>query len=530
MQFDRPISADAGALVSHGNALSRAHRIDEALACYEQAIALQPGSAVAHCNRANVLKGRGHFDEAMAGYDRAIACQPDFVLAHYNRGVLLEAMQRPAEALASYDRAIAIQPGLAQAHNNRGIVLAEFRRLDDARASYETALAIDPGFAEAYNNLGLVLADLKRFDDALANYAQAIALRPDYAEAHSNRGLLLVDLHRHDEALASYDRALAIAPNYATARTLKAELLLLRGAFAEGWELYESRWQSKFRPSRGQLAEIPVWTGQESVAGKAVLLVPEVGYGDFIMFIRYLPLLRERGARILIQTPKPLCALCAAMAHDVTIVEEGGAPPFVDLQCPIMSLPRAFGTTLQTIPAAVPYLQVPREREDRWRARLGSSSRPRVGLTWSGKPDRNVDRRPLRSRSLPLDLLGPMLRLPFEFHALQQEFSTADAAMLSSLPITTHQHALVDFADTAAVIQQMDLVISIDTSVANLAGALGKPMWVMLPRASDYRWGFAGDKTPWYPTATLFRQAGIEDWGSVVGPITQRLGKWPESV
>lgn len=527
MQLDVPTPADAGLLVSQGIALAQAHRLDEALACYERAIALQPDFAVAHCNRGNLLKDRGRFDEALASYDRAIAAQPDFVVACYNRGVLLEVLQRPADALASYDRAIGIQPALAEAHNNRGSILAEFGRLDDALASYDQALARRPGYAEAHNNRGLVLADLGRFDDALASYAQALALRPGYAEAHSNRGMLLVDLHRFDEALASYDRALAIRPDYATARTLQAELLLLQGAYEHGWDLYEWRWKSKFRPPQPQRADAPMWSGREPVAGKTVLLVPEVGYGDFIMFIRYAPLLRERGARVVVCAPRPLRALFAALGEGVAVVEEGSVLPPVDLQCPIMSLPRAFGTTVHTIPAAVPYLQVPAALRDRWRARLGPSARPRVGLVWSGKAARNVDRKPLRSRSLPLERLAPLLRLPVEFHALQPEFSPADAALLPALPIIAHRDALVDFAETAALIQQMDLVISIDTAVAHLAGALGKPLWVMLPRASDYRWGIDGATTPWYPTATLFRQTGVDDWDRVVGQVVQQLRRWP---
>lgn len=527
MQFDAPHPADAGALVSRGIALAQANRLDEALACYERAIVLRPDLAVAHNNRGNLLKQRMRVAEALASYDQAIAAQPDFVVAHYNRGVLLEALQRPADALASYEQAIAIQPGLAEAHNNRGSILAEFERLDDALASYDHAIALRPAYADAHNNRGLVLADLRRFDDALASYARALALRPRFAEAHSNRGMLLADLHRFDAALADYDAALAQRPDYATAQTLRAELLLLRGDYGPGWESYEWRWKSKFRPSGRQVVRGPVWSGDEPVAGKSIVLLPEVGYGDFIMFVRYAPLLRGRGAQVWVYAPKSLCALFATLGEGIAVVEEGSALPPVDLQCPIMSLPRAFRTTVATIPAAVPYLKAAPDRQQAWRASLGPAVRPRIGLMWSGKADRNVDRKPLRSRSLPLERLGPVLRLPFEFHALQQEISPADMARLPSLPIRTHRQALVDFADTAALIEQMDLVISIDTSVAHLAGALGKPLWVMLPRSSDYRWGIEGATTPWYPTATLFRQGGVDDWDSVVAQVAQRLRLWP---
>ncbi len=531
--YDRALEIAPGFAVVHckrGELLAELKRGTEALASFDRAIAMQPDFADAHNNRGNLLRQQRRLGDALESYDRAIGCGGDFAIGHYNRGIVLADLGRVEEALRSYERALAIHPGYAEAHNNRGVLLAELGRLDEALSGYDRAIGLRPRYAEAHNNRGMLLVELERVDDALAAFATAIALSPDYAEACNNQGLLLADLRRLDEAMLSHERAIAARPDFAEAHTIKAELLLLQGEYAQGWELYEWRWKSKFRQGASPASGLPIWSGREDLAGKTVLVLPEVGLGDFIMFVRYARLIRRRGATVVVATPAPLVPLFATLGDDIVILEDGEAMPHVDLQCPVMSLPRAFGTTIATIPAEVPYLAVLPDKQNDWRVRLGPSGRLRVGLTWSGKADRNVDRRPLRTRSIPLELLEPLLELPLEFHALQTEVLPRDAAALQRFAsIHMHQDELVDFSDTAAMVEAMDLVISIDTSVAHLAGALGKPLWVLLPTATDYRWSKDGETTPWYPLARLFRQTAAGDWSTVVRRVVASLRDWTRS-
>jgi hypothetical protein len=299
------------------------------------------------------------------------------------------------------------------------------------------------------------------------------------------------------------------------------------GDYQQGWDLYEWRFKTKYLEAHSAAINLPLWTGQ-SIAGKRILIHSKAGYGDYLMFIRYVPLLKKLGATVIVFAPKPLLSLFSASDTDVQVVDMDGPVPEVDFQCPIMSLPKAFRTTLDTIPADLPYLKAPPEKLAYWRQKLPASEKLRIGLMWSGSPNRNIDKNPLRNRTAPLNAIRSLLDLPFEFHSLQKEPLENDAALLSSLTqIHTHQEELGDFSDTAALIDRMDLVISIDTSVAHLAGGLGKPLWVILPYSSDYRWAAESDKTPWYPNATQFRQNAVGDWENVIQRVKQRLLKDP---
>ena len=342
---------------------------------------------------------------------------------------------------------------------------------------------------------------------------RAIAADPGFTLAYRNRGLLLADLKRHDEALASYEEAIKLDPTDAATRMVQAELLLLVGKFSEGWHLYEWRWKTRFRSQAPESLEIPLWSGEQPLAGKTVVVRSEIGLGDFIMFVRYAKLIQELGAQVIVHAPVPLVSLFAGLGQGISVVAEGAPLPHFDLQCPIMSLPRVFGTVLDTIPAVVPYLSADEGKQRAWREVLGQPSLPRIGLVWSGRANRHIDRIPLRNRSVPLEALQPLFDLPFEFHCLQKELSTDDLKIMAGR-VEAHHDALKDFSDTAALVAEMDLIISIDTSVAHLAGALGKPLWMMLPFSCDYRWMPEGPRTPWYPTATLFRQPRGGDWDS----------------
>ena len=507
-----------------GEIALRLGKFDQGIALLNRSLAIAPHQPEVLARLAEAFCKTSHLDEALACYDRALSMQPDLAIAHYNRGVLLEELERFDEALASYDRAIVSSPHLARAHYNRGGLLARLKRFDEALASYGRAAAIRPGFAKAHYNRATLFTELKRFDEALASYDRAIAINPDFIVAHVNRGILLADTRRFDEAAASYEQAITRKPDYAEARLHKAELLLVRGDYPQGWDLFEWRWRTPFRRNNPLFAGYPLWSGEQSVAGKAVLLHPEAGFGDYIMFARYVPLLQARGATVVIYAPPPLVPLFAALDGQVRVVEQRQPLPHVDFQCPIMSLPRAFSTTVDTIPADTPYLRVPEAKREYWQEKLGRPDKPRIGLMWSGNQNRNIDRSPLRSRSVPFRLLRPLLDLPCEFHSLQKEIVEADAVALATLDqVNQHQGELHDFSDTAGLIAAMDLVISIDTSVAHLAGALGKPLWVTLPYTTDYRWAHAVETTPWYPAARLFRQSEIGDWAGVMQRVAGEL-------
>jgi tetratricopeptide (TPR) repeat protein len=508
------------ALFSRGIGLASLGRLEEALASFDQAIVLSPEYPESYTNRGRVLQALDRPEEAVLSFDRAISLKPDCIEGHTLRALALKSLGRLEEALTGYDRVIALQPGDADAYNDRGVILHELRRLDEAIASYDRAIALRPDMAQPYTNRGISLRDSNRLDDALASFNASLALKPDFADAYSNRGNVLKDLGRFGEALADYERAIALDPTHVFAHLNKALLRLLLGDFDEGWRLYEWRWKAEQRRSARTFRQ-PLWLGDRPIAGKTVLLHAEQGFGDTIQFCRYAPLVAALGARVILEVPAALFSLVSTLDGSLTIVERGGNPLSpVDLHCPLMSLPLALKTGVATIPAKVPYLRADPEKLMAWRERLGERSRPRIGLAWSGAKRHRND----HNRSIPLRLLEPLLGLPFEFHSLQKEIRSDDAPIRPGLAqIHSHASGLADFSDTAALIEQMDLIISVDTSVAHLAGALGKPVWILLPFIPDFRWLLGRTDSPWYPTATLFRQPAIGDWSSVIKKIFRLL-------
>jgi hypothetical protein len=541
---------------NHADVLLSLKRPDEALACCDKALTLKPDFAEAHNTRGRALQALKRPDEALTSYDQALSLRPDYAEAYYNRGVALQDLQREDEALASYDQALSLAPGMVQGHNNRGLALQELRRPDEALASYDKALSLDPGHIEALNNRGNALQDLKRLDEALACYDKVLSLKPDDAEAHYNRGTVLQDLGRPDAALASYDKALSLRPDYLEAynnrgnvlqsllrldearasfdkaQTLKPDhaeacwnkslLLMLTGQYIEGWEQYE--WRFKTRAMKHHYPDFsqPAWRGQDSLQGKTLLICAEQGFGDVIQFCRYLPQLSQLGARILFEVPKALESLVSTLNCPMTVVTKGSALPPFDAYCPVMSLPHAFKTTVETIPATVPYLGSERSKVEAWHKKLGEKTRLRIGVVWSGAAGHKND----ANRSIRLEDFLPLTERPVEWHSLQKIYRPQDLDKLGLHPeIHQHQDDLNDFSDTAALIECMDLVICVDTSVAHVAGALGKPVWILLPFSPDFRWMLERDDTPWYPSARLFRQSGIGDWQSVIAQVGSELQK-----
>jgi tetratricopeptide (TPR) repeat protein len=459
----------------------------EGIPFLERSLSVSPDQFVVLSDYASGLGMLGRFQASIEVYDRVIALNPSYVMAHYNRGLVLQILKRPEEALESFERAIALDPNCAPAHNNRGNILKSFGRLSEALESYDRVIELNPSHAEAHNNRGTVMHELLRLPEALENYEQAISLTPFYATAYMNKALLK----------------------------------LLEGNDAEGWQLYEWRWKADQKNEYRNFAK-PLWLGEKSIANQTLLIQAEQGFGDILQFCRYVPMLQKMGTRVILEAPQPLISILSTLPGEFAIVEKGTTLPDFDCYCPIMSLPLALKTTLENIPSKVPYLFADSHKIAAWQERLGSKKRPRVGLAWSGKTAFIND----RNRSLALEHLIPLLKLPFEFHSLQVEYRKSDPNLLKSFPqIHDHHNLLRDFADTAALISEMDLIVSVDTSVAHLSGALGKHLWILLPYAPNFRWRLDRTDSPWYPTAVLFRQPVWGDWTTVISNAVSRMEK-----
>jgi tetratricopeptide (TPR) repeat protein len=519
--YDRALTLDPKHANTHYNravVLQGLGRLDEALKGYDRVITLTPRHASSYYNRAAVLRALGRAAEAVASYDRAIAIEPSAPDHHYNRGLALGDLARHAEALASYDRAIALKPDYAAAHNNRGTTLVALGRHQEALASFDRAVALNPRFAEAHNNRASALFRLGRLEDGLASCDQAIALQPALAEAHANRGSLLSGLARPGEALASFDAAIALNPDAADAHVNRGFTLLLTGRFAEGWREHE--WRKRQRPQDNAFHRGAPWSGDEPLEGRRLFVYAEQGLGDTIQFSRYLPLLEARGAAVTLAAQRPLASLLRQLSPSLKVLGPGERAPSFDYHCSLMSLPLAFGTTLESIPAGPAYLRADPDRRARFAERLGTADRPRVGLVWSGSPTHDND----LNRSIAFDQISPLLTADAEWISLHQEIRPTDLeAVHAGGRVAFLGDQLKDFSDTAALLDLMDLVITVDTSVAHLAGAMGKPVWILLPFAPDWRWLLDRDDSPWHPSARLFRQRRRSDWPQVIAEIRREL-------
>jgi len=506
---------------NRGNALQELKRLEEAIDSYDRAIAIQPDFDQANFNRGKALKALGRLEEAIASYDQAIAIQPNYADADYNRGNALLELKRLDEAIASYDRVIAIHPGYAKAHNNRGNALEKLKRWDEAVASYDRAIALNPDYAEAYSNRGNALKQQNRFEQALASHARAIALNPHFAEAYSNRGNALKERHQWDEAIANYDRAIALKPDYAGAYWNKSLTLLLIGEFEQGFALYEWRWKCEplLLPTRNFIP--PLWLGLEDIAGKTVLLHTEQGLGDCIQFCRYAQRVKDLGAHVVLEVPQALHGLFEGLAGVDTLIETGATLPAFDYHCPLLSLPLAFNTSLNAIPSPAPYLFSAAAKQQVWAQRLGNKNKPRVGLVWRGSTTHKND----MNRSLSLAEILEYLPSNCDYVSLQKEVGEVDRDALAKSQLQHYGEELHDFTDTAALCALMDVVISVDTSVAHLAGALGKDTWVLLPYLPDWRWLLDRNDSPWYASIQLYRQDAQRQWGPVLAEVGKDLRK-----
>lgn len=510
---------NAAAYSNLGIALKELGRMEDALANYDRAIAIQADYAEAYYNRGNVLRDLHRLGNAVANYDRAIALKPDYVEAYTNRGLALQALGRLEDALASYEQAIVIAPNYAKAYSNRGNALRELRRLEEALASYDRSIVLKPDYAEAYANRGVALKELKRIEEALASYDQAIYLKPDYVQAYTNRGNASRESKRIDEALASYDRAIAIEPGYAEAYWNKSIALLLAGDLPRGWKLYEWRWKRTTFTSPSRNFSQPLWLGEEGLADKTILLHAEQGLGDTIQFCRYAKLVKTLGAHVVLEVPKALLGLLSGMQGFDDLIEKGKPLPAFDYHCPLMSLPLAFQTSLSNIPSPGSYLASTHQKRIEWAKRLAPNGKRRIGLAWSGSSIHQND----HNRSLTLKELLPYLPAAYEYVSLQKEVREVDKPVLAGSGIGHHEEDLKDFSDTAALCDLVDMVISVDTSVAHLAGAMGKTTYVLLPYSPDWRWLLDRRDSPWYDAMTLYRQDETKQWPSVLERLRSDL-------
>jgi tetratricopeptide (TPR) repeat protein len=522
---DRAIAlqpSDADFHLNRGNVLMALARPKDALESYQRAIALKPDLVEAHYNLGNAFRQTGHTTEALESFDRAIALRPAFAEAHHSKGNALEDLNRPDEAVPSFDRAIALKPELAESHNNKGMALHRLGRFEEALESYNHAIARKPGYALAFHNRGTTLQEVGRLDEALQDCTRAIELDPRLAEAVYNRGNVLKGLKRPDEALRDYDRAIALRPGLAEAHWNRAVCTLLMGRFDEGWRLYERRLRKPELPA--SLVTGTVWSAAGSLEGKTLYICAEQGLGDTIQFCRYALLAAEKGAEVVLAVQDPLVRLMRSLGANVRIMGTTADPPASDFHIALLSMPFAFHTGADSVPARIPYLSSEPENVRHWKERIGSEGL-RIGICWQGAKGGEVD----IGRSFPVRHFEGIAKLPgVRLISLQKN---AGAEQLLDLPAGMNVQTFGNdldpgpdaFVDTAAIMENLDLVITSDTAVAHLAGALGRPAWVALNFVPDWRWLLDRTDSPWYPTMRLFRQTERENWQGVFVAIEAQL-------
>ena len=507
-----PRSADAW--TSHGLVLHGAGRHEEALASFDRALALAPDHAAAFSHRGNTLRSLGRHDEAIMSFDCALAIAPGNLDALNSRAKALISAGRPREALASCDRALAARPEEFDALVNRGIALAGLERHDEAIASYDRAIAQRPYHYGVVFHRAKALGEIGRLEEALAGYDRVLKLQPFHAAALNARGLVLYALGRDAEALAAFREVATVDSDQPQARFNESRVLLRMGEYDRGWRLYEARWDL---PPRRRAFKEPLWLGNAPLEGKTILLHAEQGPADTIQLVRYVPMMAAAGAKVVLEVQAPLVPLLQRMDRVAAVIAEGAPLPPADLHCPLMSLPFAFKTTLETIPAEVPYLAPDPALVATWRQRL--PAKRLVGLAWSG--NRHGAERPLT-----LARLAPLLDLTgLAFVNLQGEMSDEDRRIAEQAGMVL-QEGLDGFADLAAATACLDLVIAADNPVAHLAGALGKPVWLLLTLAADFRWLQDREDSPWYPTARLFREPAFGDQDGLIARVREALAAW----
>jgi tetratricopeptide (TPR) repeat protein len=521
-----PVAAVTARILAEGVDRHRRGLIAEAAALYRRVLEVSPEQPDALHLLGRIEEARGDPRQALALIERAIAASGQVSAFHASRGSVLLSLGRAEEAARSLRQALSLEPNSAEAHNVLGNAMLALGDGAAAIERYRRALALRSDYPEALNNLGSALRAMGRPEEAETELAKAIALRPNYASALANLGLVLQERARYGEALEMYDRAIAADPEHATARGNRTMLLLLLGRLPDGFAEYEWRWRMPGFATPPRQFPQPMWDGGD-LGQRTLFIHAEQGLGSAIQFVRYAALLAARGNRVVIECRLPLDRLFEASLAGpdgrVTVVRKGESLPAFDCHAPLMSLPHLLGTSLATIPAMVPYLSALPADIAAWRQRLSGASRPRIGLVWAGNPKHEND----HNRSIPTRLLAPLITsASASFFSLQVPAAPADLESLPPGRVNDLAPALGDFADTAAVIENLDLVVSVDTAAAHLAGALGKPVWLLLPYVPEWRWLLDRDDSPWYPTMRLFRQDQAGDWLGVVERLAAAVGPW----
>ena len=519
-----------------------------------RAIEMDPNQAIFHCNLGNVMMSGGDFKGAAVSFQKAVDLNPELVEAQYNLGNAFYEESRLDQAISCFQETVNLRPDFAEAHNNMGIALYKKGRLSEAIACFQNTLRQNPGFPDSYKNLGDLLEEQNKPDQAIQQYEKAIELRPDYIEAYFNMGNVFhaqgkldkaarcyqkalqinpehIDAYANlgktfkdqgelEKALSCYDKGISLKPEHAELLFDRSTVLLLMGDFYEGWQGYERRFdRPSWKTTYPHHLDIPRWDGSPFI-GKTLFIHCEQGFGDILQFARYLPMVKARGGKVVFETLKPLMKLFEGFPGVDALVEglsNGDQAEGCDFYMPLMSLPGLFGTSLKTIPARTPYIHAELKKIEYWNERFVKKGL-RVGLVWEGK-----DTDP--NRSCPIERFTALAEVQgVQWFGLQKGKAAAQAEELHrGMRLFNIGEEFDDFSDTAGAIENMDLIISIDTAVAHLTGAMGKPVWVLLKFSPDWRWLMKREDSPWYPTMRLFRQPKSGDWGAVIKRVAEEL-------
>ena len=500
-------------LIARAISLRNEKRHEEALVCLEEAITIDPKFFPVLVEKGIILFELAKYDEAIETFDLFLKCSGNSQVRKLRDTCL-------RHSLAICNRNIADGPPNTDLLLKRGDLLQRLQRFDEAVYTYNIALEIQVNsMVEVINRRGNALLSLNRPEDALESYNRALELSPRNGFLLYNRANVLHKMSRMDEALESYGQALTYKPELAEAKMERSHCRLAMGDYRRGFQEYESRWETPLLKTVRLKSPQPLWLGKEPLAGKTILLWAEQGFGDTVQFLRYVPLVAQIAGRTILRVPTLLKSLAGTLDCNISIITFEQLPPH-DFNSPLMSLPLAFGTTLESIPSDIPYLRSRPDLVTKWRDELGARSRPRIGLVWAGRR-----REPINvTRDMGLEVLTPLTLLDVELISLQKEIPDRDMTVIESMPqINRLGERLDDFEETAALIENLDLVVTVDTVVAHLAGALGKPVWIMLRRSGEWRWLLGRSDSPWYPTARIFRQKKPGDWAGVVDDVAQQL-------
>jgi tetratricopeptide (TPR) repeat protein len=509
-----------------GSLKAQAGQMGEALRLITAALKINPRATDALINLANVMHALKRDADALDCLDKALAIKPGDPQALQNRGAALLTLNRPQDALANFEQILQREPRNGEALLNHGVAKAALGQHAEALSDFNAALAAMPGHPTVLYNRGSALSELGRYADAVADFDRALAALPAHARAWNNRGRALQQLNRHAEAVQGFDKAINLQKNDADAQSNRALSLLTLGDFEEGFKQYEWRWKRSGMTDTRRGYNRPLWLGEFPLGRKTILLHAEQGLGDTVQFARYAPLLAGAGATVVLEVQPELKALLSQIDGVASCHARGEPLPPYDVHCPLGSLPLIFKTEATNIPADIPYVQADATRVEKWRPKLRAMSGKRVALAWAGQANHAND----RNRSVDLKLLAPLLALDgISFVSIQRDLRGDDAATLTSVNVTHVGGDLTDMADTAAVMTLVDLVIAVDTSVVHLAGAMGRPAWVMLPFAPDWRWGLTAERTAWYPQTRLFRQPALGDWPSVIAQLRDALATFAKT-